>query len=50
MHIGATAFLGVEVSSSGSAATPGNGGYGGFYGGGYGSSTGSRPAPPWPAC
>ena len=37
VHIGATAFLGVEVSPSGSSATPGYGGYGG----GYGSSTGS---------
>ena len=41
VHIGASAFLGVEVSSSGSTATPGYGGYGGYYGGGYGSSTGS---------
>jgi S1-C subfamily serine protease len=41
VHIGAAAFLGVEVSPSGSSATPGYGGYGGSYGGGYGSSTGS---------
>ncbi len=41
VHIGTTPFLGVEVSPSGSAATPGYGGYGGSYGGGYGSSTGS---------
>ena len=41
VHIGATAFLGVEVSPSGSSSTPGYGGYGGFYGGGYGSSTGT---------
>ena len=40
VHIGATPFLGVQVSSSDSAATPGYGGYGGYYGGGYGSSTG----------
>ena len=39
VHIGTTAFLGVGVSSSGSAAAPGR--YGGYYGGGYGSSTGS---------
>ena len=38
VHIGTTPFLGVEVSPSGSTATPG---YGGRYGGGYGSSTGS---------
>ena len=41
VHIGTTPFLGVQVSSSGSTATPGYGGYGGYYGGGYGSSTGS---------
>ncbi len=41
VHIGATPFLGIQVSSSDSAATPGYGGYGGYYGGGYGSSTGS---------
>ena len=42
VHIGASAFLGVEVSpSGGSSATPGSGGNGGFYSGGYGSSTGS---------
>jgi S1-C subfamily serine protease len=41
VHIGATAFLGVEVSPASSA-----GGAGGFFGNGDGSS---RPAPPWPA-
>ncbi|MDX6338763.1 MAG: hypothetical protein QOG05_6103 [Streptosporangiaceae bacterium] len=41
VHIGTTAFLGVEVSSAGSTGTPGYGGYGGYYGGGYGSSTAS---------
>ena len=41
VHIGTTPFLGVEVSPSSSAATPGYGGDGGSYGGGYGSSTGS---------
>ncbi len=39
VHIGATPFLGVEVSSADS--TGGAGAYGGFYGGGYGSSTAS---------
>ncbi len=41
VHLGTTAFLGVEVSPSSSAATPGDGGY---YGGGYGSSTGATGA------
>jgi S1-C subfamily serine protease len=37
VHIGTTAFLGVEVSSSAS----GTGGYGGYYGNGSGSTTSS---------
>ncbi len=38
VHLGTTAFLGVEVSSN-SGSTSGSG-YGGYFGGGYGSSTG----------
>jgi S1-C subfamily serine protease len=38
VHIGATAFLGVEVSSANSV---GGSGYGGYYGGGFGGGDGS---------
>jgi S1-C subfamily serine protease len=39
VHIGATPFLGVQVSSSSSAgSTGGDGGYGGYFGNGYGGS------------
>ena len=43
VHIGATAFLGVEVSP----AVPAHGGFGGFGNGDGGSA--SAAAPPWPA-
>ena len=42
VHIGATPFLGVQVSSSSAGSTGGDGGYGGYFGngsGGSGSST-----------
>jgi S1-C subfamily serine protease len=42
VHIGGTAFLGIEVSSSSSSAGSA-GGYGGYFGGGNGSSTASGP-------
>jgi S1-C subfamily serine protease len=41
VHIGATAFLGVQVSSADTAGGGGYGGYGGYYGGGYGGGYGS---------
>jgi len=48
VHIGATAFLGVEISPSGSTSTPGSGtgngggnGFGGGFGGVFGGNTGS---------
>jgi S1-C subfamily serine protease len=44
VHIGATPFLGVQVSSSSSSSagsTGGDGGYGGYFGNGYGGSDGS---------
>ncbi|HEX3389633.1 MAG TPA: trypsin-like peptidase domain-containing protein [Streptosporangiaceae bacterium] len=40
VHIGGTAFLGIEVSAAGSTGSTGSaGGYGGYFGGGNGSST-----------
>ena len=42
MHIGATAFLGVEVSPSSAGSTGGDGGpYGGYFGNGYGGGSSS---------
>ena len=41
MHIGATAFLGVEVSASSAGSTGGDGGYGGYFGNGYGGGSSS---------
>ena len=38
VHIGATPFLGVQVSSSSAGSTGGDGGYGGYFGNGYGGS------------
>ena len=41
VHIGATAFLGVEVSPSSAGSTGGDGGYGGYFGNGYGGGSSS---------
>ena len=38
VHIGATPFLGVQVSSSSAGSTGGDGGYGGYFGNGSGDS------------
>lgn len=49
VHIGGTAFMGIEVTSAGQGSSGGSGGFGGF-GSGFGSGFGQQqPAPSTPA-